>query len=119
MSKPSTQLRELARRLMAIADSLDAESEEGQPPKPPRKRVAAPAPSVEELRAAGRESAEQILQAQSKKNVEAIFREVGGSAADAKRPMHELVQRVLHRVFDFDAGQNLLRGSSGRADRPE
>jgi hypothetical protein len=112
VSKHSEQLREVARRLLAIADSLDAASMSAESkPRRATKTLGAPNVSVEGLRLVGRAEAEQQLQAQPKKSIEDLFRTVGGSSTDAKRPKAELIGRILHRVFDFDAGQDLLRGS--------
>lgn len=116
MSKQGSQLREIAYRLLAIADAIDGDAR----PASMKKRVATasdtPVISVDLLRSGGRSSAAAMLELQSKKDIERLFRESGGSSTDAKRPKHEVIQRILHRVFDFDAGQTLLRGPGPNRD---
>jgi hypothetical protein len=50
-----------------------------------------------------------LLDKMTSRNLGGILRELGGSANEAKKPKGMLIDRILWRLFDFQAGHEILR----------
>lgn len=58
----------------------------------------------------GRDAAEAYLADLKQTELGAIFVAAGGPSTDRKKPKQWLVEQILWRVFDFEAGHNAIRG---------
>ena len=66
--------------------------------------------AVRRCRELGRSAAEAYLGDLKQTELGAIFVASGGPSTDRKKPKQWLVEQILWRVFDFEAGHNAIRG---------
>ena len=66
--------------------------------------------AVRRSRELGRQDAEAYLGELKQSELGAVFVAAGGPGVDKKKPKQWLVERILWRLFDFEAGHKAIRG---------
>lgn len=66
--------------------------------------------AVKRCRELGRGAAEAYLTELKQTELGAAFVAAGGPSTDKKKPKQWLVEQILWRIFDFEAGHNAIRG---------
>ena len=110
----STDRKKLDRIEKALQDALalvrELRSTETDEPTGVEKAVFDGEDAVKRSRALGRRSAEAYLGELKQTELGAVFVAAGGPGVDKKKPKQWLVEQILWRLFDFEAGHKAIRG---------
>lgn len=98
------------REALALVQELRLVDEEEATPAASEKAVFDGEGAVRRCRELGRTAAETFLIELRQTDLGAVFVAAGGPGVDRKKPKQWLVEQILWRVFDFDAGHNAIRG---------
>jgi hypothetical protein len=104
------QLLRLAETLERVARQLRQLANDSRGPNK-RNRSILPGDFVDKLRSSDRNIAIQELSVLSQAQLGEVFAQLGGSSRDRKRAKEWLIERIIWRLFDFQAGHEIIRGS--------
>ena len=114
MQVNSTDRRKLDRIEKALEDALalvrELRSTETVGPTRAEKPTFDGEDAVRKSRELGRQNSEAYLGELRQAELGAVFVAAGGPGADKKKPKQWLVEQILWRLFDFEAGHKAIRG---------
>lgn len=97
-----TELTELVKELENI-ESTSAQAESGKRPPDDFNLLAT------ELKSDGREVSLQKLRGWKQTDLARLYKHLGGTSRDSKKPKKWLLERILWQLFDFQSGHQLLK----------
>ena len=110
----STDRKKLDRIEKALEDALalvrELRSTEADEPTGATKPTFDGEEAVRRSRDLGRRNAEAYLGELKQTELGAVFVASGGPGVDKKKPKQWLVEQILWRLFDFEAGHKAIRG---------
>lgn len=110
----STDRKKLDRIERALVDALELVRElratEADEPAAAEKPSFDGEEAVRRSRELGRQNAEAYLGELKQTELGAVFVAAGGPSVDKKKPKQWLVEQILWRLFDFEAGHRAIRG---------
>ena len=113
MQVNSTDRRKLDRIEKALEDALalvrELRSTETVGPTRAEKPTFDGEDAVRKSRELGRQNSEAYLGELRQAELGAVFVAAGGPGADKKKPKQWLVEQILWRLFDFEAGHKAIR----------
>jgi len=63
---------------------------------------------LNELKQLSRDQAKKQLESMKKKQIEPLFRQLGGSSSEARKTKEYVIDRILWRLFDFSREHDIL-----------
>lgn len=96
----------LAADIRALLDDAAHVTEEAEMTEPSEPLVSG---NLTELQGKSRADVALLLDKMTSRSLGGILRELGGSGQEAKKPKGILIDRILWRLFDFQAGHGILR----------
>jgi hypothetical protein len=110
----NTDRKKLDRIERALEDALalvrELRSNETEEPTGVTKQAFDGAEAARRIRELGRQNAEAYLDELKQSELGSVFVAAGGPGVDKKKPKQWLVEQILWRIFDFEAGHNAIRG---------
>jgi len=109
------KLSALADRCESLAVEIRAaisESDDSNSPTPKRLHKTTDADTaaiVQQLKQGSRDQAATVLSELRQTTLAQIYRSLGGSSRDAKKPKEFVVGRILWQLFDFTEGHDILK----------
>jgi len=115
-NKDKTKLANIARRLQELCIELtvlvqeiektESTSEHAENGKRPLDAFNL---AVTELKSDGREVSSQKLQGWKQTDLARLYKHLGGTSRDSRKPKKWLLERILWQLFDFQSGHQLLK----------
>ncbi len=109
------RLLSIAKKAETLALEIRQLCETVQPPIPPLSKPDKQTSSVDvdstvtQLRGDTRENAMSTLKPLSHRQLGEIYRKLGGSSQEAKKPKEMIIERIIWTLFDFQRGHDILK----------